>query len=194
MPTILLHTDCDGSDGEVAMTTSPSCGPPRSRRAMGSGHSSTMSPPEVSVGFIDGPIHCVMESTKWLTSATNAPNCSMSTIQERSVDQPASASASAVLVDAPDNRLWRGACNVGVRMACSGNRLLSTQRAAVGSGTRRSLLRTISAELEHDCRRRATRVGDPGRTARSTPSPLTVTNSHTLHHHILTYILTHDLT
>ena len=161
---------------------------------MGSGHSSTMSPPEVSVGFIDGPIHCVMESTKWLTSATNAPNCSMSTIQERSVDQPASASASAVLVDAPDNRLWRGACNVGVRMACSGNRLLSTQRAAVGSGTRRSLLRTISAELEHDCRRRATRVGDPGRTARSTPSPLTVTNSHTLHHHILTYILTHDLT
>ena len=143
MPTILLHTDCDGSDGEVAMTTSPSCGPPRSRRAMGSGHSSTMSPPEVSVGFIDGPMHCVMEITKWLTNATNAPNCSISTIQERSFDQPGSTSASTVLVDALDNRLWRGACNLGVRMACRLSRLLSTQRAAVGSGTRRSLLRTI---------------------------------------------------
>jgi hypothetical protein len=125
---------------------------------MGSGHSSTMSPPEVSVGFIDGPMHCVMESAKWLTIATNAPNCSISTIQERSVDQPASTSASAV--EAREHRLRRGACNVGVRMACSGSRLLSMQRAAVGSGTRRSLLRTIlGAELEHATTDRVERRG-----------------------------------
>ena len=64
IPSTRLHTVCDASTGDVEITTSPTRGRTAGMsRPSGAGHITTTSPDVPIVGSIDGPMHCVIDST-----------------------------------------------------------------------------------------------------------------------------------